>query len=138
MVTILSIVLVRSMGCILLDDGRKVWLTRADLLESGWREGASVDQKVFERFVESHQYPRALNQAVALLARRSCSKGEIVQNLRHHHFDNDVIELVTYKLEKENLLNDQEFSETWVQQRSRKYGSHRIRQELRATGPPGA
>ena len=45
-------------------------------------------------------------------------------------------ELVIYKLEKENLLNDQEFSELWVQQRSRKYGSRRIRQELRVKGVP--
>ena len=41
-----------------------------------------------------------------------------------------------YQLEKENLLNDQEFSELWVQQRSRKYGSRRIRQELRVKGVP--
>ena len=119
MVTILSIVFVRSMACILLDDGQKVWLTHADFLESGWREGLSVDRKDFERFVSLHQYPRALNQAVALLARRPCSKGEISQSLRRHHYADDVTELVIYKLEKENLLNDQEFSELWVQQRSR-------------------
>ena len=136
MVTILSIVFVRSMACILLDDGQKVWLTHADFLESGWREGLSVDRKDFDRFVSLHQYPRALNQAVALLARRPCSKGEISQSLRRHHYADDVTELVIYKLEKENLLNDQEFSELWVQQRSRKYGSRRIRQELRVKGVP--
>ena len=134
MVTILSIVFVRSMACILLDDGQIIWLTHADFLESGWREGLSVDRKDFERFVSLHQYPRALNQAVALLARRPCSKGEISQNLRRHHYADDVTELVIYKLEKENLLNDQEFSELWVQQRSRKYGFRRIRQELRNKG----
>ena len=134
MVTIQSIGFVRSMACILLDDGQMVWLTREDLLGSGWCEGLSVDRKDFERFVSLHQYPRALNQAVALLARRPCSKGEIAQNLRRHHYTDDVIDLVIYKLEKENLLNDQEFSELWVQQRSRKYGSRRIRQELRVKG----
>ena len=75
-------------------------------------------------------------QFVALLARRPCSKGEISQSLRRHHYADDVTELVIYKLEKENLLNDQEFSELWVQQRSRKYGSRRIRQELRVKGVP--
>ena len=136
MVTIQKIGFVRSMACIQLDDGRKIWLTRSDLLESGWREGTSVDRKDFERFVSLHQYPRALNQAVAMLARRPCSKGEISQNLRRHRYADDVIGLVIYKLEKENLLNDQEFSELWVQQRSRKYGSRRIRQELRTKGVP--
>ncbi|MER2236206.1 MAG: regulatory protein RecX, partial [Candidatus Limivicinus sp.] len=111
-------------------------LTRSDLLESGWREGASVDREDFERFVSLRQYPRALNQAVAMLARRPCSKGEISQNLRRHRYADDVIGLVICKLEKENLLNDQEFSELWIQQRSRKYGSRRIRQELRTKGVP--
>ena len=136
MVTIQSIAFVRSMACILLEDGRKIWLTRSDLLESGWREGASVDREDFERFVSLRQYPRALNQAVAMLARRPCSKGEISQNLRRHRYADDVIGLVICKLEKENLLNDQEFSELWIQQRSRKYGSRRIRQELRTKGVP--
>ena len=136
MVTIQNIGFVRSMACIQLDDGRKIWLTRSDLLESGWREGASVDREDFERFVSLRQYPRALNQAVAMLARRPCSKGEISQNLRRHRYADDVIGLVICKLEKENLLNDQEFSELWIQQRSRKYGSRRIRQELRTKGVP--
>lgn len=136
MVTIQNIGFVRSMACIQLDDGRKIWLTRSDLLESGWREGASVDREDFERFVSLRQYPRALNQAVAMLARRPCSKGEISQNLRRHRYADDVIGLVICKLEKENLLNDQEFSELWIQQRSRKYGSRRIRQELRTKGIP--
>lgn len=136
MVTIQNIGFVRSMACIQLDDGRKIWLTRSDLLESGWREGASVDRDDFERFVSLRQYPRALNQAVAMLARRPCSKGEISQNLRRHRYADDVIGLVICKLEKENLLNDQEFSELWIQQRSRKYGSRRIRQELRTKGVP--
>ena len=136
MVTIQNIGFVRSMACIQLDDGRKIWLTRSDLLESGWREGASVDREDFERFVSLRQYPRALNQAVAMLARRPCSKGEISQNLRCHRYADDVIGLVICKLEKENLLNDQEFSELWIQQRSRKYGSRRIRQELRTKGVP--
>ena len=136
MVTIQNIGFVRSMACIQLDDGRKIWLTRSDLLESGWREGASVDREDFERFVSLRQYPRALNQAVAMLARRPCSTGEISQNLRRHRYADDVIGLVICKLEKENLLNDQEFSELWIQQRSRKYGSRRIRQELRTKGVP--
>ena len=122
------------MACIILDDGRKFWITRADLLASGWHEGSAANRRDFEHYVLLYQYPHALNQAVSMLARRPCSMGEIRHNLKRHHYDENVIDLVICKLEKEKLLNDQEFSEIWVQQRCKKYGSFRIRQELKAKG----
>lgn len=134
MVKITKIDFVRTAACLTLDDDRKVWLTRSDLLESGWREGQEIGKAAFDRFVELHQYPRALNQAVSMLARRPCSKGEILQNLKRHRYTDDVIGLVVYKLEKENLLDDREFSDLWVKQRGGKLGSLRIRQELRRKG----
>ena len=134
MVTIQTVEFVRSSACLTLDDNRKIWLTRSDFLESGWLEGSSVEKEAFDRFVQLHQYPRALNQAVSMLARRPCSKGEISRNLNHHHYIDEVIELVIYKLEKEKLLDDQDFSELWVQNRIEKYGVRRIRQELRHKG----
>lgn len=136
MVTIQTVDYVRSSACLTLDDNRKIWLTRSDFLESGWVEGLSVEKEAFNRFVQLHQYPRALNQAVSMLARRPCSKGEISRNLNQHHYTDEVIELVIYKLEKEKLLDDQDFSELWVQNRIGKYGVRRIRQELRSKGIP--
>lgn len=136
MVTIQTVEFVRSSACLTLDDNRKIWLTRSDFLESGWVEGLSVEKEALDHFVQLHQYPRALNQAVSMLARRPCSKGEISQNLNQHHYTVEVIELVIYKLEKEKLLDDQDFSELWVQNRIGKYGARRIRQELRHKGVP--
>ena len=136
MVTIKSIVFLRSMACMTLGDERKVWLTRSDFLESGWREGSSVERKLFDHFIQIHQYPHAMNQAVSMLTRRPCSKGEILQSLSLHHYFEDVIAMVICRLEKEDLLNDQEFSELWVQQRCKKFGIRRIRQELRLKGVP--
>ena len=134
MVTIRLIELVRSMACLTLDNECQVWLTRADLVKSGWHEGSSVDRKDFDQYILLHQYPQALNHAVSMLARRPCSKGEIIQHLKRHHYTDYVISLVICKLEKENLLNDQEFCKLWIQHRIHKYGSRRIRQELRSKG----
>ena len=75
MVTIQTISFVRSSACLTLDDNQKIWLMRSDFLESGWYEGLSVEKEAFDRFVQLHQYPRALNQAVSILACRPCSKG---------------------------------------------------------------
>jgi regulatory protein len=136
MVTIKTVEFVRSSACLTLDDNRKIWLTRSAFLESGWAEGLSVETEAFDRFVQLHQYPHALNQAVSMLARRPCSKGEISRNLNQHHYTDEVIELVIYKLEKEKLLDDRDFSELWIQNRIGKYGVRRIRQELRRKGIP--
>ena len=136
MVLIETVEFFRSSACMTLDDNRKIWLTYSDFLESGWVEGLSVEKETFDRFIQLHQYPRALNQAVSMLARRPCSKGEISRNLNQHHYTDEVIELVIYKLEKEKLLDDQDFSELWIQNRIGKYGVRRIRQELRYKGIP--
>lgn len=77
------------------------------------------------------QYRRALDRAVALLARRAHSEGEIRMRLEKAQFDHEVIELVVFKLQKEHLLDDREFARQWVDSRVKKYGTARIRQELR-------
>ena len=66
-----------------------------------------------------------------MLARRPHSKGEIERKLENAHYDDEVIGLVLYKLEKEKLLDDLDFARQWVESRMHKYGAGRIRQELR-------
>ena len=136
MVTIQEISRNRSRVSVRLDNGEIFWLTQSDVYAEGCYEGKKYDPESFYQWIRICQYPRALNHAVSMLARRPCSTGEIRRRLMLHHYTEEVTELVLYKLEKENLLNDQEFSELWVQQRSRKYGSRRIRQELRVKGVP--
>ena len=82
-------------------------------------------------------YTHALNKAVAMLARRPCSKKEIADRLLRAQFPEETISLVLYKLEKEKLLNDESFCEQWIRYRlSGKYGPAVIRRELRMKGIP--
>lgn len=84
---------------------------------------------------EAKDYARALNRAVAMLARRPCSKKEIADRLRRAGFAEETAELVLYKLEKEKLLDDEAFCEQWIRYRlSGKYGPAVIRRELRLKG----
>lgn len=120
-----------------LDSGKTVRLTRKDAEEGGFREGMTLPAADFDQFVRLHQYPRALNQAVAMLARRPCSRHEIEARLRRTRYEEEIVELVLYKLEKERLLNDTEFADSWVQYRaSGRYGGRRILQELKQKGVP--
>ena len=110
MVIIVEITPLRTGLQIRLDSGKTVRLTRKDAEEGGFREGMSFSDADFDQFVRLHQYPRALNQAVAMLARRPCSRHEIESRLRRTRYEEEIIGLVLYKLEKERLLNDAEFA----------------------------
>ena len=72
-----DIVKERSRCCIILDQGEKYWLLASDLSEGSYAPGQEVDEEELSRFVLIRQYPRALNEAVSMLARRPCGKGEI-------------------------------------------------------------
>ena len=109
MVTVTDISTIRSSACVLLDNGEKYWLRRDDLPAAGIREGLFCEQEDFLQRVRLLQYPRALNHAVAMLARRPCSTGEIRSRLIRLRYTEEVAELVLYKLGKEKLLDDQDF-----------------------------
>lgn len=60
----------------------------------------------------------ALQQALRLLGYRARSVSEIRQNLQKHAFPEAVIEHTLARLEETGLLNDQQFAETWVENRN--------------------
>lgn len=118
-----------------LDSGEKAWIWKKDMPETGVSEGMEMEQKDFSHMILLRQYPSALNKAVEMLARRPCSQGEIEQKLRMLQYDPQTVEMAVCKLRKEKLLDDESFSEQWVQHRTGgKYGSRRIYQELRQKG----
>ncbi len=121
---------VRGKNIICFESGWRVWLSSSHLPDFSLTEGTLVNRAEFEQFILLHQYPFALEKAVSMLASRPCSKMEISRRLSFHHYDPSVIEMVLYKLEKEKIINDDEFAEQWVQSRIKKYGPGRIRSEL--------
>lgn len=123
--------------CLHLGNGDVIWLSRDDYNSFPFSEEKEIPEEEFYQYIRTCQYPRALNHAVAMLARRPHSTGEIRQKLSYDRYIEDVIELVLYKLGKENLLNDREFCEQWIRYRTEcKYGPRRILQELRRKGIP--
>ena len=137
MVLISEIRTVRSFCCIVLDNGEQYWLRRNDLACTEFREGSSFEPETFKEQIRLLQYPRALNHAVSMLARRPCSKKEIMNRLIRLRYSEDTAELVLYKLEKEHLVDDAEFCEQWIRFRlARHTGSAVIRRELKIRGIP--
>ena len=74
MVTVLDISPVRMFVRILLDNGDVYWLRKNDLQECSFEEGYQYELNEFISQIRLCQYPRALNHAVSLLARRPYSK----------------------------------------------------------------
>ncbi len=138
MVVIRELRKVRGSYCIVLDNGEQYWLRADDLQASGFLENAEYEESAFLRQIHLCQYPRALNHAVCMLSHRPCSKKEIESRLLRLRFTDEVAGLVTFKLEKEGLLNDREFCEQWVRYRTeRRFGPSLIRRELRMKGVSG-
>ena len=134
-VTIVETEHIRAFCCIRLDNGTSWWIRQEDLPLSGFREGLSCDEASFQHQLRLCQYPRALNHAVSMLARRPCSRKEIADRLKRLRYTEEVAELVVYKLEKENLIDDAAFCDQWIRFRlSSNYGPSVIRRELRIKG----
>lgn len=99
------------------------------------KEGQPLDLEEYDNWLMVRQYRFALDRAVGYLAARARSKREIEQKLLQAGYRPCTVEMVIYKLERENLLDDADFARQWVESRQHhKLGRSRIAQELRRKG----
>ncbi len=99
------------------------------------QEGQEIDLEDYDNWLMVRQYRFALDRAVGYLAARARSKREIEQKLLQAGYHPCTVEMVIYKLSRENLLDDADFARQWVESRSgHKLGKNRIAQELRRKG----
>ncbi|HMZ07531.1 MAG TPA: RecX family transcriptional regulator [Anaerolineales bacterium] len=79
---------------------------------------------------------RALQQALLFLSYRARSEKEIRQNLKKHEYSEDAIEHTMSRLRENRLANDNEFAQTWVENRNtfRPRSRRALTMELRQKG----
>lgn len=117
------------------NETERLWFSRDAWLERSYEAGESVDLDELKKWLLPRQYTEALNAAVRLLAVRSRSVREVRDRLVERGYMDDTIEMALYKLEKNDLLNDERFAEEWARERShRQLGKRRIIMELREKG----
>lgn len=98
-------------------------------------EGQPIDLEEYDNWLMVRQYRHALDRAVGYLAARAHSCREIEQKLTRIGYRPCTVEMVIYKLQKENLLDDADFARQWVEARSgHSLGRQRIALELRRKG----
>lgn len=118
-----------------LDNGEIVVVSGELFRERPFSEGDEIDLEEYDEWLLPRQYRAALDRAVAMLAARAHSRGEIEQKLLRAHYRPATVEMVLYKLQREKLLDDADFARQWAAARSgRKLGRNRIAQELRHKG----
>lgn len=117
------------------NDSEDVLVPVSLMRERPLKEGHPLDLEEYDNWLMVRQYRFALDRAVGYLAARARSKREIEQKLLQVGYRPCTVEMVIYKLERENLLDDADFARQWVESRAtHKLGRSRIAQELRRKG----
>ena len=118
-----------------LNDSDDVLVPVSLMRERPLKEGQPLDLEEYDNWLMVRQYRFALDRAVGYLAARARSKREIEQKLLQAGYRPCTVEMVIYKLQRENLLDDADFARQWVESRQHhKLGRSRIAQELRHKG----
>ena len=117
------------------NDAEDVLVPVSLMRERPLAEGQPIDLEDYDNWLMLRQYRFALDRAVGYLAARACSTHEIEQKLLRAGYRPSTVEMVIYKLQRENLLDDADFARQWVESRQHhNLGRSRIAQELRRKG----
>lgn len=80
--------------------------------------GQSLDEEKIARLQAEDSQEKAYRQAMLFLGIRARSEAEVRKNLDKHEIPPAVIERTIERLREERLLNDGEFAQSWVANRS--------------------
>ena len=120
---------------VIINDDSEVLVPLSLFRERPLTVGEPIDMEEYDQWLLLRQYRHALDRAVAFLAGRARSRREMEERLLRSGYRPCTVEMVLYKLEKEDLLDDADFARQWVDARSaRRMGRGRIAQELRRKG----
>ncbi len=111
-------------------------LTATVVEREGLHVGQDLTQDDLDRLLQAEAYHRALNASLHFLAYRPRAEGEIRQRLRRSDTADDIIEAVLVQLREWRYVDDEDFAQRWIENRSqhRPRGARRLAQELRAKG----
>lgn len=125
----------RGKMCVTLESGQELQVPLSLYHERPLAPGQALDLEAYDQWLLLRQYRHALDRAVGYLAARARSRRELESRLLRCGYRPATVEMVLYKLQRENLLDDADFARQWVEARSgRTLGKRRIAQELQRKG----
>lgn len=125
----------RGKMCVTLESGQELQVPLSLFHERPLAPGQALDLEAYDQWLLLRQYRHALDRGVGYLAARARSRRELESRLLRCGYRPATVEMVLYKLQRENLLDDADFARQWVEARSgRTLGKRRIAQELQRKG----
>jgi regulatory protein len=105
------------------------------IADLGLHVGQQISEEELQKVVHAELVAKAKQRAFRLLEYRSRSRSEIAGRLGRAGFAEDVIKETLTRLENLGLIDDAQFSRSWVNHR-KSFGKTRIKWELRQKGVP--
>jgi regulatory protein len=98
--------------------------------------GQEIDDEKIAKLRAEDEREEAYQRALSFLSYRPRTQNEIIQNLKKHAVPDEVIDGVLARLKRSGLVDDQNFAESWVENRSELHPRSRraLRYELRQKG----
>ena len=106
-------------------------------ITAGWLQvGQQLSDEKIALLKAQDSHEAAYQKALGFLDYRPRSRAEVRKNLEKHGYESDVIEQVLERLGRAGLVNDDQFAQTWVDNRSefRPRGRRMLSLELRQKG----
>jgi regulatory protein len=100
------------------------------------RVGQELSGNKIAELKAQDQEEKALQRALNLISYRPRSEAEVHKNLKKHHVPEETIYTVIDRLRENGILNDQQFADTWVENRAafRPRSKFALRLELKQKG----
>ena len=111
---IVEIKKVKGCAVVWLENGEKIRVPGALLRERPVKAGDVIEPVLYREYILRRGYPHAMERAIKLLAMRDHSEGELRDKLYQAGYPDAVADLVIEKLEIMNLVDDENFAESWV------------------------
>lgn len=118
-------------------DGRyRFSLSELQISTSGLREGLEISEEEIAQWQQRSDEGKALDRSYNYLSYRARSKKEVTDYLARKQYAPEVGERIIAQLEAQNLINDNQFAESWLENRQQTSprSRRRLQQELRAKG----
>jgi len=80
--------------------------------------GQTLDEAKIKKLLTEEAQEKAYQQALLILGYRARSEAEVRKNLEKHEIPSPVIDRTIERLREERLLNDDQFAQDWVANRS--------------------
>ncbi|NJD23742.1 MAG: regulatory protein RecX [Melioribacter sp.] len=118
------------------DDGEFITLDYRTVTDNGLRKNDLIDDKKIEFLISASEFQKAKDSAFRFLGRRHHSTSELRTKLIKKKYSKEIIEKILTDLTDKKLLDDEQFAEAFLEERSvkKKIGINKLKAELYKKG----